>query len=1312
MAAGAPLARKRSRTFETAHDGAADDEAHSKGGHSLRKRARIDYTQEMIDDDLRLSTTRNDSIAKPGTTPSARGRKRRSAHDGSDGESEDVTSNPKRRRADKSPVRATSSRRRNTSKKPTAGVSAYVDQPSDNDVQDTILVNVSIDQGQSDDESDKSSFQESESQPTSDDESDTAAVPAQPPTPQVPSAESIKDTVSVAPDDDEAIGKGIVPEQPDDKAQIAPDQVSLTPECDKPGRTPKKDATRIIVVSRSADTRKTASQGDSEKPVKAGPHDQISNANQPSEQPEQQQVLKEAFENAESAAPTTTEPKAAEELTIPVVSGAGVTSVGDTVIVDLPFSKPLRAANQTGPVRLKQLEHVYKSKTPFASSLNLTPYEDEDAVLPGPYTEWVYPVDGLKTRPEPTPIPTPTPTPSPLEKVPVAVEWEARRPLKTGEFFALYRQETKRRKEKGEPPISMVDFHNECVRKYKAAQSELSASETSSSAEQQTTLGRVEVNGRATLLRAALAEETPHSSQPAESQVPTAAASPVPAEEDGMPEDGVDDEQEADETLFDQPKPGSPVEPVEVTRNPTKQYSFPKLRDPSEIIAALDGWQDMGTDVLYAKVAAVVEVLHQYQLEYNELRKITDDEENAKRRQANDKTIVNWENRQKADEPIHMRRHHDDLVKGPTPFEVRGVRAPKPYIDDPILEHQREEDRIMAQAYGFKHNNHPSQVGRQNPEEQRWEMPESRLRERKRTEKGAELAEENVIEGKRARRSRYVSDQSKDVSRSETPTASAIVGVGRRPVQKRKPAATPVNGEEAEGPGQPQLTESFAETPRKGRAARSGPASQPDGQDLAIPVAEANGNQTEAEEVKAEETPKTNRKRARGAAITAAEPPTSVPAGFNEDGAVKRKRIRGPKNQQTAQTAATEIASSSFYSHPSAAASQPDSRPSTASSQATAHTIETVESAYSLRDKRKRNFALENDPELETRPQRRGRAAVTQKPSTEPKKPVQQKENTQPQPPPAIAPTTSLAPPGPPSHSNAGPFFHEFMSVPIPGMANPPHPGPPGPPLAPMPAPGPFLHTFNAAPAFPPGVPPPPPPPPSAKKPITKIKLTNNGSSSTAPSRAATPANGTSSSNSKAKRVRTKKASSSVEPTAGAAAGPAAGATAGATAGADVAVPGANGEPDKPYAEMTKSEKMSWSMRRKSPPVSDQPDAVANINTGRWATGEMQGAVEKRRATLASKKAEKAQGSTTGVSGGADSNDSGQATEPNSASPSGPTTPASMTAGQTIGSLALPQGPQQAQQQQQQQQAPVQSQAILQQPSLAYTLSQSPSGPA
>ena len=196
MAAAGP-ARKRSRTFEASYDGAADDEAHSKGGHSLRKRARIDYTQEMIDDDLGLPAAKGDPVAvKPAATPSARGRKRKLGHEESDEESEDFTSNLKRHRIDKSPApaRALPPRRRNPSKKLSADLSTFVDQLSDNEVQDTILVSVPAGLVAA-----SEAGSEHSSRPTSSDDSEGARIELQPPSPHAQQpAQAIEDVVPLS----------------------------------------------------------------------------------------------------------------------------------------------------------------------------------------------------------------------------------------------------------------------------------------------------------------------------------------------------------------------------------------------------------------------------------------------------------------------------------------------------------------------------------------------------------------------------------------------------------------------------------------------------------------------------------------------------------------------------------------------------------------------------------------------------------------------------------------------------------------------------------------------------------------------------------------------------------------------------------------------------------------------------------------------------------------------------------------------------------------------------------------------------------
>ncbi|KAK3392881.1 hypothetical protein B0H63DRAFT_443176 [Podospora didyma] len=904
-----------------------------------------------------------------------------------------------------------------------------------------------------------------------------------------------------------------------------------------------------------------------------------------------------------------------------------------------PFTQPPRDQKPSQPARLPTLERIFTKETPYASQLNLTPYEDEEISYPAPSIEWVHPGD--KNR-EATPAITPTPTPSPVEPSEVEIKWDLSRPPTRRRFYTWYQQDTKRRQERGLPRISMIEFNNEVVRKYKAAQK--AGGHDTSSAQLTPVSDRPDVTVKKVQKRSAVApthsfDETPRSSQAPESQQPTAAPSPAAAEgEITLGQVDVGDEEQEDEEVADgDVKSGSPAEPVEVTRNPHKQYSFPKLRDPSEYAEALE--KAVGEGGRWAVAAAIVEAMDKYQAEYHELKKITDDEENAKRRQANDKTIINWENRQKNDEPLPQRRHFDDFVKGPPPFEVRGARAPKPYIDDPALEHQRKEDRIMAQVYGFKHNNHPTQVGRQNPEDQRWEMPETRLRERKRTEKAAELAEENVIDGKRQRKPRNISDQSKDPSRSGTPMPPLGLHVRR---QRRKFGDTAANGDDGDGADYvPPSSDNVPEPPVK---KRRGP--KPKAEKLAEALRKA--QILEAETPQQDQTrtdddgdfddkAKVVRKRARAAAG----------AGWSNLSTVETDKSKAPKPQGARTQPSSEIASSSFYSNPSTTDTRGEgeangegagSRPSTASSQATVNTAETMESTtYSLREKPKRNYALENDPKLETRPQKRTRGVANPKMEVfEPKKRGYKKKNlnatsqplepavaSPPPPPPQLAPMPPLVPAAPP---------------PMGGLKAPViyFPSPHNPPLAPAPGPhahGPFMHTFNAGPAFRSGsIPPVSAAPPAVKKPITKIKFTN-GSSSQPTSRAATPGINAPAANAKptAKGQR--------------------GSKAGLPEARNSAPSSISGDmPDKPYAAMSKSEKMSHSMKR------------------RWASGQMQSAVEKRRTTLANKKAEKV---TPGPGfGGTEPNAVGYMTDPGSAGASAPTTPG--LAPSQPGALAFP----------------------------------------
>ncbi|KND91140.1 hypothetical protein TOPH_04228 [Tolypocladium ophioglossoides CBS 100239] len=119
---------KRSRTMDSFGfpEEEYDDDSPKKGGHSLRKRARVDYTFEHIDDDVLVPSS---------STPATR-RKRANADD-----SEDFYgANSSKKRGHSLGADTSASVRRNPARK-TAETRAYQD---DEDVKDTIEVGVSF----------------------------------------------------------------------------------------------------------------------------------------------------------------------------------------------------------------------------------------------------------------------------------------------------------------------------------------------------------------------------------------------------------------------------------------------------------------------------------------------------------------------------------------------------------------------------------------------------------------------------------------------------------------------------------------------------------------------------------------------------------------------------------------------------------------------------------------------------------------------------------------------------------------------------------------------------------------------------------------------------------------------------------------------------------------------------------------------------------------------------------------------------------------------------------------------------------------
>ncbi|KAJ4016421.1 hypothetical protein NW752_003547 [Fusarium irregulare] len=121
--------KRRSTTMDNFPMQDEGEHGPKKGGHSLRKRARVDYTFEHIDDD----------VVVPNSTSSARGKKRRSEINF---DTDDFYNNDSKRRGASMGADTPSSRRRNPTRK-SSDLKAFHQaalQDDDNEVQDTIEV--------------------------------------------------------------------------------------------------------------------------------------------------------------------------------------------------------------------------------------------------------------------------------------------------------------------------------------------------------------------------------------------------------------------------------------------------------------------------------------------------------------------------------------------------------------------------------------------------------------------------------------------------------------------------------------------------------------------------------------------------------------------------------------------------------------------------------------------------------------------------------------------------------------------------------------------------------------------------------------------------------------------------------------------------------------------------------------------------------------------------------------------------------------------------------------------------------------------
>ncbi|KAI8962537.1 hypothetical protein F5Y11DRAFT_347366 [Daldinia sp. FL1419] len=220
-----------------------------------------------------------------------------------------------------------------------------------------------------------------------------------------------------------------------------------------------------------------------------------------------------------------------------------------------------------------------------------------------------------------------------------------------------------------------------------------------------------------------------------------------------------------------------------------KQFRFRQTRDASEFTDLFKDVKSLTPAELYRRLEVANKALEAWQNEYKELRKLTDDHDNSIRFQREEEA---FNRRLKA--AVARDPNANPIQKD---FVVKGVRA----IDttEPEVAYARQQDRIMASVYGFEYDPRADRVGKQDPIAQRTGLGRhGRLRERpKQTAKAAEAEDPNIVQGKRTRKPPERFNEGEAASRGSTPAPAQRRG--------RRGAQAQENDEQQQAQSQPQV---------------------------------------------------------------------------------------------------------------------------------------------------------------------------------------------------------------------------------------------------------------------------------------------------------------------------------------------------------------------------------------------------------------------------------------------------------------------------------------------------------------------------
>jgi hypothetical protein len=395
-----------------------------------------------------------------------------------------------------------------------------------------------------------------------------------------------------------------------------------------------------------------------------------------------------------------------------------------------------------------------------------------------------------------------------------------------------------------------------------------------------------------------------------------------------------------DPTAYNSPaaagEDGDEVDVSEEVPERSRSYRYRKIRSPEEFIELIKDYENMPTEELAQALHVVTNAMAHWQDEWNVLGQEVDDYENSLRRRAAD---AKYENR--------TRNLNQQGISWEEPeFVVKGYKA-KDKEGMSETRYLQSQDKIMAAAYGFEYDPHPSKIGRQNPETQQAGIMTRGRSLRNQPKPTAKATEADEVTGKRQRKPVQLFDPAtQDVSRAATPVPPS------RPRRRRTANGDNDDGQANATPvfnGEPVASEEEATTGdtkrRRNRATRPKAAVVPSIVEQLVAAAPA------IEEPAVPTPSRSGRKSRAKQPVKYDDEPVPFPSVEEEE----EQQQEEEKPQQPRKRMLTlKIPKGKNFSEPSSAITDNgDSRPSTANSESSVHT---AESSYSFRPKRQKRF--------------------------------------------------------------------------------------------------------------------------------------------------------------------------------------------------------------------------------------------------------------------------------------------------------------------------------------------------------------------